>query len=98
MQTLGTKIILDEEKILREGKYDLERIYEVIDDLAEQLTLVKTDKHTYMTRGNEQDLANLGLFCRLRKFDWVATNVAQWIWLDNQEGNTDMVKKYNLGA
>ena len=31
----GIKIVIDEEKIIREGKYTLEEIYKNIDDLAE---------------------------------------------------------------
>jgi len=39
---LGTKIVIDEEKVLREKKYKLDVIYEYLDKLAEQCNLMKT--------------------------------------------------------
>ena len=40
----GIKIVMDEEKIIREGKYTLEEIYKNIDDLAEFSRMKKIDK------------------------------------------------------
>src|SRR5574344_1492160 len=40
----GIKIVMDEEKILREGKYTLEEIYKNIDYLAEFSRMKKIDK------------------------------------------------------
>ena len=37
----GTRIVMDEEKIRREGIYDLEKIYEDIDNIAEYAGLIK---------------------------------------------------------
>ena len=51
---LGTRIVLDEKKILRENKYDLDRMYEIIDKLAKESGLIKIDKHTYHCKGNEK--------------------------------------------
>lgn len=37
----GTRIVLDEEKIIKEGKYDLNKLYQNIDELAEHAGLIK---------------------------------------------------------
>lgn len=100
---LGTKIILDEEKILREDKYDLEQMYQLIDELAKESGLIKIDKHTYHCKGNEQDLACLGIFihANLIEHDWFTQNVKEWIWISEQDGNIDLIdrnKSRNMGV
>lgn len=92
---LGAKIVLDEEKILREGKYDLARMYEIIDELASDCGLVKIDKHTFHCKGNEKDLASLGIFVfvNLVEFDWFTLNVKEWIWISEKEGDKDLIAK-----
>ena len=59
---LGTKIVIDEEKVLLEKKYKLNVIYEYLDKLAEQCNLIRIDKNTFHAKGNENDLPNLGIF------------------------------------
>ncbi|OBV28815.1 hypothetical protein BKN38_07820 [Helicobacter sp. CLO-3] len=90
---LGTKIILDEEKILREDKYDLEQMYQLIDELARESGLIKIDKHTYHCKGNEQDLACLGIFVykNLVEHDWFTLNLKEWIWISEKEGDSDLI-------
>ncbi|EIA3709889.1 hypothetical protein K7F24_001000, partial [Campylobacter jejuni] len=38
---LGTRIVLDEEKILKEGKYNLEDMYKMIDEYAKESGMIK---------------------------------------------------------
>ena len=92
---LGTKIILDEEKILRENIYDLEKMYSLIDEMASDSGLVKIDKHTYHCKGNEQDLGCLGVFvfCKLVDCEWFTLNVKEWIWISEKEGDSDLISK-----
>lgn len=54
--------MLDEEKILRENKYDLNKMYEIIDEIASESGFIKIDKYTYHCKGNDKDLACLGIF------------------------------------
>ena len=42
----GTRIVMDEDKIKREGIYDLENIYKDIDNMAEYAGLIKKNKYT----------------------------------------------------
>lgn len=90
---LGARIVLDEEKILRENVYDLEKMYNAIDEMAQESGLVKIDRHTYHCKGNEKDLACLGIFIhnRLMESDWFLENVKEWIWISEREGDLDII-------
>ena len=99
---LGTKIVLDEEKIINEGKYDLQEIYRKIDELASENYLIKKDKYTYFAKGDSQDLSNLGIFlydCLVEK-KWFTQNIEEWKWLDG-ETEDDLIsemKRHNFGV
>ena len=100
---LGTKIVIDEEKVLREKKYKLDVIYEYLDQLAKQCDLIKIDKNTFHTKGDENDLANLGLFmCRYAvENEWLTKNIKEWICISERSGEEDMVarfKRENIGV
>lgn len=90
---LGTHFELDEEKILREGKYDLAKMYQVIEEIAADSGLIKIDKHTYHCKGDEKDLACLGIFIYkyLIKYDWFTLNVKEWVWISEKEGNETLI-------
>lgn len=98
----GTRIVMDEDKIRKEGKYDLDKLYQNIDELAEHAGLIKKNKYTYICQGNEKDLAALGIFnfMNLVEEEWFTKNVKEWIWIDRKEGDTDLIescKKSNEG-
>lgn len=90
---LGTHFILDEEKILKEDKYDLEKIYKAIDEMAEYSGMIKIDKNTYHCKGDKNDLACLGIFAmnNLVECDWFTLNVKEWTWLSEKEGDSDLI-------
>ena len=92
---LGTKIVLNEEKILREEKYDIVELYDLIDNFAENLGFTKDGQFTYIARDDKYALANMGKFCHsgLMKCDWFVDNVLEWIWIDDEDGNTDLMKR-----
>ena len=89
----GTRIVMDEDKIKKEGKYDLDKLYQNIDELAEHAGLIKKNKYTYICQGNEKDLAALGIFnfMNLVEEEWFTKNVKEWIWIDRKEGDTDLI-------
>ena len=93
---LGTKIVIDEEKVLREKKYKLDVIYEYLDKLAKQCDLIKIDKNTFHAKGDENDLANLGMFmCRYAvENEWLTKNIKEWICISERSGNEDMVERF----
>ena len=50
-------------------------------------------------KGDESDLANLGLFiCHYAaQNEWITKNVKEWVWIYEDEGNENMIqnKKYS---
>jgi len=99
----GTRIVMDEDKIRKEGKYDLDKLYQNIDELAEYAGLIKKNKYTYVCQGNEKDLAALAIFNfhKLVEEEWFTKNVKEWIWINKKEGNEDLIehfKKENEGV
>lgn len=92
----GTRIVMDEEKIIKEGIYDLEELYRKIDELAEHAGLIKKDKYTYMCQGNERDLAALAIFNfhKLVEQEWFTKNVKEWTWINRVEGNENLIEHF----
>ena len=90
---LGTKIVIDEEKVLREKKYNLSAMYEYLDELGKQCDLIRIDKNTFHAKGNEKDLANLGIFIydNAIEKEWLTKNVKEWIWISQKEGNKSII-------
>ena len=90
---LGTKIVIDEEKVLREKKYNLSAMYEYLDELGKQWDLISIDKNTFHAKGNENDLANLGIFIydNAIEKEWLTKNVKEWIWISEKGGNKSII-------
>ena len=82
----GIKIVMDEEKILREGKYTLEEIYKNIDDLAEFSRMKKIDKFYYVSKNDSPSDLGCFVWSNLEEQDWFIDNVKEWLWLDKEEG------------
>lgn len=98
----GTRIVLDEEKIIKEGKYDLNKLYQNIDEIAEYVGLIKKNKYTYICQGNEHDLASLAVFNfqKLIEKEWFTKNIKEWVWINKEEGDENLIehfKKENQG-
>lgn len=87
--------MLDGEKILRENKYDLDKMYQLIDEIAAESGLIKIDRHIYHCKGDEKDLACLRIFVlrNLVEYDWFALNVKEWECLSEKEGNSDLISR-----
>ena len=82
----GIKIVMDEEKIIREGKYTLEEIYKNIDDLAEFSRMKKIDKYYYVSKNDTPSDLGCFAYSNLEEQDWFIDNVKEWLWLDKEEG------------
>lgn len=100
---LGTRIVIDEEKVLREEIYDLEEMYRLLDWFAEDSGMVKKDKFTYECRGDERDMSSLAtfLYVYIRRMKWLTTNLKQWEWLENGVATEDLIafsKEENMGV
>ena len=85
MAVRGVRIVLDEEKILREGKYKLDELYAYLDETAKIAKLTKQDKYTYVGNGSKHDAARVGIFCIAEVIDneAITKNLKEWYWLDD---------------
>ncbi|WP_170020406.1 hypothetical protein [Campylobacter sp. RM16190] len=94
----GTKIVLNEEKILREGIYDLDEMKEVIERNAMQLGFNKTGELTYMIPDSSKALSKVALLCHkgLMECDWFIHNISEWTLIDTRDGNIDLIKKMKM--
>ncbi|PSM53151.1 hypothetical protein CBLAS_1756 [Campylobacter blaseri] len=91
----GVKIILDEEKIKRENKYDIDKLYSVLAKYAERNHLIVKDKNTFVCPGTQHDLAYLGnyVYDYLAKLEWLPDNIKEWTWFWEEENYyKDMIK------
>ncbi|MDA3062947.1 MULTISPECIES: hypothetical protein [unclassified Campylobacter] len=91
---LGTKIVLDEAKIKQEGKYSVDELWSRIDKIANSCNMQKSDTNTYYAVRGENGFSSLGSFVYvyLIKEKWFIDNVKEWLWLDEEEGNEDLIK------
>ncbi|WP_170020404.1 hypothetical protein [Campylobacter sp. RM16190] len=96
--SLGVKIVLNEEKILREGIYDINEMKEVIERNAIKLGFNKIGELTYMAPDDNQALAKVGLLCHrgLMKCDWFIHNISEWTLIDTKYGDIDLIKKMKM--
>jgi len=88
----GIRIVMDEEKILREDKYDLDKIYQAIDEIAQFAKMKKIDKYYYVSINDTPSALGCFTWSNLQKLDWFMDNVKEWLWLDKLEGITDILK------
>ena len=99
----GVRIVLDEEKILREGKYKLDELYAYLDEIAKEADLTKQDKYTYIGKGDDEDLSRVGIFTVVEavKNEAITRNVKEWLWLADGEPYLDVIaesKKEGVGV
>ena len=99
----GVRIVLDEEKILREGKYKLDELYAYLDEIAAKSKLTKQDKYTYIGKGDDKDLSRVGIFTVVEAVgnEAITRNVKEWLWLADGEPYLDVIaesKKEGVGV
>jgi len=87
----GIRIVMDEEKILKEDIYDLDKIYQAIDEIADFAKMRKVDKYYYVSINDTPSALGCFVFTNLRKQEWFMENAKEIIWYDD-EGITDIIK------
>ena len=92
---LGTRIVLDEEKIIKDGIYKLDELYAYLDEVAKEACMIKQDKFTYLCKGDENDLFNLGNFTMYNVIqnEAITKNVKEWFWLENGEIESNIISE-----
>ena len=85
MSVQSVRIVLDEEKILREGKYKLDELYAYLDEIAKEADLTKQDKYNYLGKGDDEDLSRVGIFTVVEAVEnkAITLNVKEWLWLED---------------
>jgi len=94
----GIKIVMDEEKILREQEYNLEDIYNGIDHLAKFAEMKKIDKYYYVSINDTPSALGCFIFANLEEREWFMNNVKEVTWYDD-EGVFDIldyIEKRNI--
>ena len=73
-------IKFDEQKVEREGKYDLEKMNKVIDKEFLDMGVTKDENGVYVNG----DFESFGsMIFALKKLDWFVENVSEWLWYDS---------------
>lgn len=84
-------IELDNEKIAREKKYDVESLYQRIDSLFQQREMYK-DESGWYTNG---DFVKCGSFIlSLKDSSWFTDNIKECFWYDSFDSSIEDVKYY----
>lgn len=94
--SMSMKIVLDEDKIRREGKYDADKMYERIDKAFARLDIPKVRKGVYRGTGKSKDHAHFMSLCMgLTDADWFMENAAKWLWKKEDGGVEDVIYETN---
>ncbi len=93
MSVRSVRIVLDEEKILREGKYKLDELYAYLDEIAKEADLTKQDKCNYIGKGDEKDFSRIGIFTVVEAVEneAITRNVKEWYLLKDGVPYTDVI-------
>ena len=86
-------IKLDEDKIRREKKYDINKINAYLTSAFEKRGMTKNEDDWYIN-GN---FTNCGsLIVNLSEKDWFMDNVTEWLWYDTSDSSTDDLKAHYI--
>lgn len=84
-------ISLDEEKILSEGKYDINKIDQYLKNLFEKHGMEKGSDGWYC---NGSFTACGSIIIKLSQADWFMDNVREWLWYDSNDESTEDLKAH----
>ena len=86
-------IKLDEDKIKREKKYDINKINAYLTSAFDKRGMTK-DADDWYINGN---FTNCGsLIVNLSEKDWFMDNVTEWLWYDTSDSSTDDLKAHYI--
>jgi hypothetical protein len=84
-------IKLNEDKIINEGKYDINKINLYLSESFAKRKMFK-DEDGWYTNGNFTTCGSL--IINLSKADWFMNNVSEWLWLDTDDSSVDDLKLF----
>lgn len=103
-----TEIMIDEEKVIKEGVYKLNEIYTALDTLFAKYKLPRVEAEgnarIYQNGTSEKDFANMwNINLLLREQAWFVYNVIKWVWYLNENPDDpddctteDLIRHYIL--
>ena len=80
------KIKIDKEKVNLYSEYNVDQMYNMIEDITKSANITKKDKDGfYLGNDNEEDFANFGkIIIALNDSDWFIPFIDEWLWyVDN---------------
>jgi uncharacterized protein with HEPN domain len=92
LNKFGIQIIMNEEKIINDNKYDLDLVYKEIDRLAEFAGMKKIDKHNYISKNDSPSELGCFIFSNLQECEWFMDNVKKITWFDPEDGIQDILE------
>ena len=82
---------LDENKILKEGKYNLSKMNLFISSAFAKRNMM-LDSDGWYSNGTFASCGSLALI--LSSKDWFMTNVQKWLWYDDEDGSVEDLKAH----
>jgi len=73
----------DEDKVLKEGKYDLDKMKAFVNEICENRGVQRDEEGMYVSRKYETIAAVTTI---LRHTDWCLDNASKWIWFRSNDG------------
>lgn len=84
-------VVMNEDKISREGKYDLGKINAYLEKLFLKRGMTQDEDNWYIN-GNFTTCGSL--IVKLSSTEWFIDNVEQWLWHDTDDGSTEDLKAH----
>lgn len=82
---------MDEDKIYREGRYDMDKINSHLGKLFSKRGMTKDEDNWYVN-GNFTTCGSL--IIKLSSADWFMDNIKQWLWYDTEDRSTEDLKAH----
>jgi hypothetical protein len=79
------QILMDDEKIVREKRYNVNKVHDALDTLfTEKLGMRKDSDGFYLGAGTSHDFSRFGLaYSTLSEKDWFLDNVKVWLYYNS---------------
>lgn len=91
---IGMQIVLDEEKIEKENKYDIEKIHMYLVEKSYKYNFAKLSNNWYIGKSLEDCNSIINEFL---KIDWFKEYIIEWIlYFGNDDSYEDLKQKYKI--
>lgn len=83
------QVVLDEQKIAREGQYSISKIAQAVDNVfVERFGLIKGQEGFYHESKLGNDFSNFwGAILLLKDQDWFMDNILTWLWFNSDDSS-----------